>query len=296
MDILHQNKPQLKFMVRFCFFLIITVSAFSQEKGFEYKYLKSSSSNQGLVLIFPGFGSRIETLQKETPIIDECMNLGFDVLLIELYGRIILNDQDSNDLYNIIYDIMYQNKIKDNIIAGGFSIGGNLALKFSIDSFSNKKRFIPNKVFLVDPPIDLVALYKNSKKFLLENNCLKDFEKCNEDNLIVEFLESYVGNISDIESYKEKSIFINEVETYNSLICRNFDILIFSDGQKSHYNNHLFWKSNFHSLNAFFKMLKENSDKRIVFVTRNLNKLKRNEKPHSWQIVNFDVFKSFIKN
>ena len=67
----------------------------------------------------------------------------------------------------IIDDVHKRYTLKhSNFYLGGFSIGGSCAVKFTEDAVRDNYDYIPDAIFVVDPPLDFIRLYNSFKRTL----------------------------------------------------------------------------------------------------------------------------------
>jgi hypothetical protein len=285
--------------INFTLFILLTgFFCFSQEEKLNFLHLKTNKAqSNGLIIIIPGLGERINDLKNNSLMVENCLNNEYDVLLLELHGKFFLEDEDLKIIYNLTENIIETNSIKEKIIIGGFSIGGNLAMNYCVYTYKNQKRLIPEKIFILDSPVDLYKLYSNSKKFVSDNKCLNDFKKeiCYEDNVIINLLEFYIGNEDKKNIYEKNSFYSENLDNENLKYLSNFNILFFSDNNESNYQENTFWKANYHSISKMYDFLKSKTNKKILLELTNENtKNQKDYHPHSWLIVNFDTFFDFV--
>lgn len=279
--------------------LLISSISYSQKEDLKFRYLKSKNDqNNGLVVILPGLGSRIDAFEKETDLGNNCLNEGYDVLLIELFGHLILEENELESIDNLIHKTLKNNNLIQKIFIGGFSIGGNFALNYSIYAYKNNKQIIPCKIFILDPPVNLFALYLNSKNYVEKNKCENDFENeiCYEDNLIVNLLELYIGKEDKKGVYNKHSYFSDDSENENLKTLINLDLLIFTDCNSRNYNKDQYEKANCHSLIKMHNYLKDKSEKNVILhESTKITSHEDSYMPHSWKIIDFEVLNNFLK-
>ena len=186
---------------------------------------------------------------------------------------------------------MKTNKLPtDNIFIGGFSSGGVVSLLISNYIAGMKQFYIdPKGIFIVDSPIDLVALYSTSEK-----NIKRNFSKVSvqESNWIIETLGNAFGNPKDgITNYENNSVFTfksNNTSNLNKL--KNTKIRLYTEPDT------LWWKkhrmADYDQMNAFYikklsESLKEKEFWNVEYIpTTNKGYRANGERhPHSWAIV-----------
>ena len=127
--------------------------------------LVKSSKERTLLILFPGGASTSKEIKEEFNIMEKATSQGVSVLLMNFNRHLWIESEDSEGLHNIISKAIENYGIEtNNIVMGGMSIGGNVALTLSNYLHQSKTTMLPKGVFIVDSPIDLYALYESSRK------------------------------------------------------------------------------------------------------------------------------------
>jgi hypothetical protein len=205
--------------------------------------------------------------------------------------KLWLEETEKQKLAELIQKIFTDNQLPTNeAYIGGFSSGGNMSLLIGSYLAKNKQfNLTPKGVFIVDSPIDLVALYKSSEKNIKQN-----FSEISvtESKWIIETLGKQFGNpASDITKYLKYSPYTSKTANIDNLEgLRKIKIRLYTEPDT------LWWKENrksdYDQMNAYFiKSLSEDL-RNAGFIdvsyipTENKGYRENGDRhPHSWSIV-----------
>lgn len=205
--------------------------------------------------------------------------------------KLWLEEYEKRELAEQIQKIFQVNNLpRKDIYIGGFSSGGNVSLLISSFLIENKKYNLkPIGVFIIDSPIDLVALYRSSEKNLMRNFSEVSVQ---ESKWIIETLGKKFGkpteSISKFQDYAVYTSATNYIDNLKSL--KNIKLRFYTEPDT------LWWKENrkadYDQVNAFYiKKLYENLSKagydKVEFISTEKKgyRANGNRHPHSWSIV-----------
>jgi hypothetical protein len=184
-------------------------------KTTQYELVKSDKQN-GLLILSPCFPCDLENTKSEFNIAEISAKNGISVLYMNLNMHLYLTETEKLDLANLLTQTIRKEKISEkNIFIGGFSGGGNVSLLISDYLMKSDNQIKPKGVFIVDSPIDLLALYKVSEKNLKQN-----FSKpaIQESTWIIHQFDSIFGNPSEgIKAYEKNAPYTFESENIENL-------------------------------------------------------------------------------
>lgn len=260
-------------------------------KTSEFQLIKAENQ-KGLLILFPCFPCDAENTLSEFKIAEISLEKGFSVLAMNLNQRLFLKPIEKQKLAEQLESIITKNQLlKENIFIGGFSSGGNVSLLICDYLVENKSLIEPKGVFIVDSPIDLLALYRTAKKNLELNFSEPSIQEA---KWIKEFFDNEFGNPkSGIANYENNSPFTYETQNIQNLKgLQNLKIRFYIEPDLK------WWKENrkndFDDLNAFY--IEKLSEKlKSEFGNNNIELIKTENKgyrangerhPHSWAIVN----------
>jgi len=260
-------------------------------KTSQFELIKVDKQN-GLLILFPCFPCDIENTKNEFNIAEISVKNGISILYMNLNQRLYLEEAEKQNLAELLTQTIRKEKIpENNIYIGGFSGGGNVSLLISDYLMKSENHIQPKGVFIVDSPIDLLALYRVSEKNLKLNFSESSIQ---ESNWIKTQFDTIFGNPSDgIKNYEKNSPYTFESENIDNLTgLKGLKIRFYTepdiDWWKEEKNN------DYIDLNAFY--LKKLSEKlKLEFGNNNIELIETQNKgyrangdrhPHSWSIVN----------
>jgi hypothetical protein len=269
-----------------------TIKAAYQEITNEVYELSKPTENTGKVLIlFGGYPEKPEDIKREFKILEKAKENKMAVLYMNYNQKLWLEESEKEKLAELLQKILTENKLlTDEIYIGGFSSGGNVALLIGSFITEHKNFELATKgVFIVDSPIDLVALYHSSEK-----NIAKRFSDVSvqESTWIIETLEKQFGNPSnDISKYERYATFTSMTENIDNIKgLKNTKIRLYTEPDT------LWWKENrradYDQMNAFYikrlyERLKESGFDHVEYLPTEHKGYRANgdRHPHSWSIV-----------
>tara|TARA_R110000868_G_scaffold45958_5_gene152208 strand:+ start:17100 stop:18026 length:927 start_codon:yes stop_codon:yes gene_type:complete len=257
----------------------------------DYELYKPVQQAKAVLILFGGYPENAADIKREFSILEIAKNNDIAVLLLNYNQKLWLEENEKYQLAKQLQEIIENNELpSDTIFIGGFSSGGVVSLLISNYIVGMKQFYIdPKGVFIIDSPIDLVALYTSSEK-----NIERNFSEISiqESNWIIETLGSTFGNPNDeLKKYENKSVFTYRSNyTNNVQKLKNTKIRLYTEPDT------LWWKkhrmADFEQMNAFYikklsERLKEQGFENVEYIaTHNKGYRANGERhPHSWAIV-----------
>jgi hypothetical protein len=257
----------------------------------KYELIKNTGNTKKVLILFGGFGEKTADIKREFKILPIAQKNSIAVIYMNYNQKLWLEENEKQKLAEQLQSIFLENKLPTNdIYVGGFSSGGNVALLISSFLIENTNfKLEPKGAFIVDSPIDLVALYKSSEK-----NLTRNFSEISvqESTWIIETLGKQFGNPSNnISKYQDYSVFTSKIDNFDNLkSLKNTKIRLYTEPDT------LWWKENrkadFDQMNAFYiKKLYENLKKsgfdQVEYIPTENKGYRANgdRHPHSWSIV-----------
>ena len=171
-------KNKILIIIIHCFILFGCYSPNDQnqlkESGKTYKKIETSEfalykpldTIKAVLVLYGGFPEEINDIQKEFKIAPQAKEADIAIIYSKLNQRLWLEDEEKQAQAVMLQDLFISQELPtEKIYIGGFSSGGNMAFQISNTIAGMKQFYIdPKGVFLIDSPIDLVALYESSKK------------------------------------------------------------------------------------------------------------------------------------
>lgn len=254
-----------------------------------YELTKPTDSKAVLVL-FGGYPEKAKDIRREFKILEYAMENGIAVVYMNYNQKLWLEVNEKKKLAEQLLNIFEENDLpKNKTYLGGFSSGGNVALLISDFLTKQNSEMAAKGVFVVDSPIDLIALYKSSEK-----NVERNFSETSiqESTWLLETLGKQFGNPhNNISNYENYSVYTSETNNFDNIKnLKNVKIRFYSEPDT------IWWKKNrmadFDQMNAYYlellsKLLKKSKFKQVEYIaTENRGYRANGERhPHSWSIV-----------
>lgn len=256
-----------------------------------YELYKPKQEIKAVLVLFGGYPEVADDIKKEFQILDMAGRNHIAVLLFNFNQKLWLEENEKYQLANSLQDVIIDNELPtDAIFMGGFSSGGVVSLLLSNYMVGMKDDYPdPRGVFIVDSPIDLLALYQSSEK-----NMERRFSEVSvqESSWLLETLGSELGDPKEsIKNYEDKSVFTYDTgNTSNLKELKNTRLRLYTEPDT------LWWKKNrmadYEQTNAFYikklsERLKMEGFENVEYIpTTNKGYRANGERhPHSWAIV-----------
>lgn len=264
-----------------------------------YELSKPAKGIERVLVLFGGYTEKAGDIKREFKILPTVKERGIAVVFMNYNQKLWLEEDEKQRLGEQLRHIFEENGLpKSSIYFGGFSSGGNVALLISHFLSQHNSEMIPKGVFVVDSPIDLVALYKSSEKNVERNYSATSVK---ESNWLLETLGRQFGNPhKSISSYERYSVFTSETGNFDNIKgLRHIKIRCYSEPDT------LWWKKNrradFEQMNAYYleqlsNALKKAGFKQVEYITTKNRGYRANGErhPHSWSIVDKNELTEWI--
>jgi Lipase (class 3) len=265
-----------------------------------YELSKPAGNIKKVLVLFGGFPENAAEIKREFKIHELAKQNNLAVLYMNYNQKLWLEQTEKQKLAEQLQSIFKENKLPTNdIYLGGFSSGGNVALLMASYLTANKNyKFATNGVFIIDSPIDLVALYKSSEK-----NVERRFSETSvtESTWIIETLGKQFGKPEDdISKYQKYAVYTSKTENIDNLKdLKNIKIRLYTEPDT------LWWQENrkvdYEQMNAFYikklyESLKKSEFKRVQYIPTENKGFRANgdRHPHSWSIVDKNELMKWI--
>lgn len=255
-----------------------------------YTLYKAKNTTATLVL-FPGGGADAQQTKEEFDIVTLANASNISVLMMNFNRHLWIDQNDSQQLAQTLNNIFSENELNtQNVVIGGMSIGGNVALSLSNYLVENKLPCKPKGVFVVDSPIDLYALYESSIKDI-ENPDFSE-ERLAEPKFIVSYFNDEFGgedavlsNIQDVSPFTLKTQHLANIES-----LKDIKLNLYTEPDKQWWKtvrNTDFESTNAYSIQQMYQVLKAKDWNQVNLIeTQNKGYRANGERhPHSWSIV-----------
>ncbi|TAE47833.1 MAG: hypothetical protein EAZ89_16750 [Bacteroidetes bacterium] len=256
-----------------------------------YELSKPTGNVQKLLILFGGFPEKAEEIKREFTIREIASENQIAVLYMNYNQKLWLEESEKQQLAELLQNICTEHQLPvHETYIGGFSSGGNVALLIGAFMAENKGfTLAPRGVFIVDSPIDLVALYRSSEK-----NIARNFSEVSvqESTWLLETLGKQFGNPDDdLSVYEKYAIYTSKTGHIDNLkALKNTKIRLYTEPDT------LWWKENrkadYDQLNAcYIKLLSESlvhagfSQVEYIATEKKGYRANGDRHPHSWSIV-----------
>lgn len=159
----------------FAAFLFSITNATAQKREYTYRTANDTTQNfyyslipenkiEGLLIIFPGFGTMPREMLPETDLPEKALAKNYLVVIpvLDKWDTFYMDNLCMSRMDTLLKEIYAKHKIPDNrFIIGGHSIGGTGAVLYAERCFQLNKKLKPNMVFGVDPPLDMKRMWHN---------------------------------------------------------------------------------------------------------------------------------------
>lgn len=264
---------------------------FIEIKKDDYELYLPNNKVKAVLILFGGFPEVAEDIKREFKILDLARKNNIAVILSNFNQKLWLEESEKLKLAKSLQNAVVENQLpSDNIFIGGFSSGGVVSLLISNFIIGIKQLHIaPKGVFIVDSPIDLVALYEASEKNIEQNFSELSIQ---ESTWLIETLKSNFGNPKDdIKKYEDKAVFTYSTDNISNLTkLKKTKIRLYTEPDT------IWWKENrmvdYEQMNAYYieklyESLKRKGFENVEYIpTKNKGYRANGERhPHSWTIV-----------
>ncbi len=259
-----------------------------------YELSKPTENIKKVLVLFGGFPENPEDIKREFKILESAKKNGIAVTYMNYNQKLWLEKNEKQKLAESLQKIFIENKLPTNdIYVGGFSSGGNVALLISSFLTENKNfKLEPKGVFIVDSPVDLLALYKSAEKNIKRNFSEPSIQEANW--IITNFEEKFGKPKKNLPKYEKYSVFSSSTNGINNLKgLKKTKIRFYTEPDT------LWWKENrkadYDQMNAYYikrlsESLKQLGFSHVEYIpTENKGYRDNGDRhPHSWSIVDKD--------
>ena len=263
---------------------------FREIKNDDYELSRPIEGLKSVLILFGGYPEKADDIKREFKILELAMQNSIAVVFMNYNQKLWLEENEKQKLAEQLKRIFIENDLPGkSIYFGGFSSGGNVALLIGDFLSHQNSSLAPKGVFVVDSPVDLVALYKSSEKNIARNYSEPSIQ---ESTWLLETLGEKFGNPHhNVSKYEVGSIYTSETNNIDNIRnLKSTKIRFYTEPDT------IWWKENrmadYDQMNAYYlKQLSEslkNSDFNKVEYKQTKNKGFRangERHPHSWSIV-----------
>lgn len=131
-------------------------------EAFTYYVMHPKLEVNGILLLLPGSGEKPKSIFDKTSLPQIIVKEGFLIVVPELHNSLFADQKTLNELNKICKTITQKYNVS-NLVIGGFSSGGAIAIGYTEYLLSTGTADILKGVFAIDPPLDLTRLYASSE-------------------------------------------------------------------------------------------------------------------------------------
>jgi pimeloyl-ACP methyl ester carboxylesterase len=260
--------------------------------------LHKAAQSKALLILFPGGGGDAKGTLEEFKIAEAAAQNQISLLLIKYARNIWVNVDDCKALAMQIENVIKTHQLpRQKVFIGGMSIGGNVTLALTQYLLQQNKLSVKG-AFVIDPPLDLYALYESSVSDVARNDLSE--ERLAEPKFIINYFEDNFGtdslltNIQTVSPYTFKTQHIENISALKTI-----HLQLYTEPDKN------WWKTNrdtdFKNTNAFsiqqlHKTLKQQNWTQVQLIETK-NKGFRSDgtrHPHSWSVVDVGALIDWI--
>lgn len=283
--------------VLFFFSLWLSVSTSAQEiskqtlkvntKKYSYYETRLSSPVKGILILLPAAGENPKSIFTKTRLPSLAAEIGYVTIAPETLTQMFADEECIAELNELIrlkttqYNLQYQ-----NIVIGGLSDGGAIALGYTEYLNSRPAPVQIKAVFAIDPPADLGRIYSSAEKEMAYNCPLIQKEGRNVKNYLDRTLGGPPG--ANADNYYQKSVFTAASEDGgNARFLKNVMVRLYCEPDLAFVQRTYCTEVQFYNLNAFdleklSKFLKDAGNAHVSYIATTGRGF------HSWNIVDAD--------
>lgn len=229
-----------KYITVTCLFLQLIIQSFLfgqsidkhkdkvNDEVFTYYVMQPKLEVRGVLLLLPGSGEKAKSIFDKTSLPRILAKKGFVVVVPELRNSLFADQKTISEL-NKIRETINQKYSPPNLIVGGFSSGGAVAIGYAEYLLSLDTENILKGVFAIDPPLDLTRLYASAEK-IINSKCQGLIKK--EGYSIKQQLEYSLGGPPDLKPDQylmHSSYSANDSNGGNAKYLKNIPIRLYSE-------------------------------------------------------------------
>ncbi len=258
-----------------------------------YLLLKPAGAKpKGLVALFPSFYEKMEMVLNAGDLPQKLAEKGFAVIVMPINMPVYLTESALQVANTVLEDALSKTGIPETkVVIGGFSLGGNHALRFAEISWDDATRVVlrPKGVFAIDPPCDLENLYIRSEREMIKG--ISDAGKSEARYLIDQMNKVLGGSPSKTKPryLAESPYLVSEKDGGQARNLKKMPVLLFTEPDAAWYIENR--RRDLREINATdcsslinYLQMSGNDDARLNV---SLDKGKRpdgSRHPHSWTI------------
>lgn len=133
------------------------------DDSFTYYLLQPKVEVNGILLLLPSSGEKPKSIFDKTDLPQIMSEKGFLIVVPELNDPMFA-DQKTIEELDAVHEMIRNEYEVSNLIVGGFSSGGAVAIGYAEYLLSANPKNIVKGVFAIDPPLDLERVHASSQR------------------------------------------------------------------------------------------------------------------------------------
>jgi hypothetical protein len=253
------------------------------DKSFTYYVMQPQSKVVGILVLLPGSGENPKSIFEKTRVPQIMANKGFLIITPELHNSLFADQSTINELDKICKNL-YKKHDVSNLIIGGFSSGGAVAIGYAEYLLTSDTTNILKGVFTIDPPLDLIRLYASAVR-KINYKCKGLIMK--EGYAVKGQLENTLGGSPDSKSDQyliHSSYSSSDSDGGNAKYLKSIPIRLYTEPdldfvRKTYCTDLQFTDINAYDLESLYKFLLRIGNKNVEYIAT------KGKGFHSWNIV-----------
>lgn len=200
-----------------------------QLKGASYKYyyLQPAKDVKGIVILLAGTGEKPQSVLKKTGLPGLLSDRGFVTIVPEVNNSLYADEYTINVL-NAIVKTQSEIFNTKNVVLGGFSSGGAIAMRYSEHVLSTASTISLKGLFVVDSPLDLERVYRAGEHMI--KNC-QGMIKEQGAGIKAQLNHAFGGSPEEKpQQYRDNSSFIaGDANGGNAFLLKNLPIRLYCE-------------------------------------------------------------------
>ncbi len=265
----------------------------------DYEVVKAYEQ-KGLLILFPCFPCDANNTKNELDIVDVATKKGISLMFMNFNQRLHLSEKEKYDLATLLNLAITKHSLDTtNIFIGGFSGGGNVSLLLSNYLIETNNAVQPKGVFVVDSPIDLLALYHTAIKNVERNFSKPSIQESTEQ--LKRFNKEFGDPKKFIENYESNSPYTSATQNLSNIkFLKDRKVRLYTEPDKK------WWKENrkadYEDMNAYYikdcagQMNKQYNCKDFKYYPTENRGYRANgmRHPHSWSLIEVNDLVSWM--
>jgi hypothetical protein len=194
---------------------------------YKYYYLQPAKDIKGIVILLAGAGEKPQSVLKNTSLPRLLADRGFVTIVPEL-NNLLYADEYTIAVLNAILKTQSEIFNTKNVVLGGFSSGGAIAMRYSEHVLSTETVINLKGLFVVDPPLDLERVYNAGKHMI--TNC-EGIIKQQGASIKAQLDRAFGGSPEQkLQQYRNNSSFsAGDANGGNARVLKNLPIRLYSE-------------------------------------------------------------------